>query len=434
MKKAVLLFILLFFNSCAKYNLVDFELSNGLKVICIEKKTAPVIFFSIWYKCGSKCDAPSKSGVAHYLEHMAFVSDEMEFSNILEDVGAEKNAFTALNAICFHETIPKDHIETVFFHEAKRMVRLHIEDQVFQSEKSAILEERAMRIDNNPDGELQECETANIFNRKVGGIGIIGWRHEIESLTKEDLYKFHEKWFAPNNAVVIISGDFDLKKIKTLAEKYFGKIPPKKIVAVPKKAPPSFCFKEIKYASSKNRGTFATEYVYRLPNSFGKNLRKSIALNIAVNVLNHPASFVEKILKDIFNYATISFSYINGIFPYDLISATVTSSSIDALRNSEKIWHYLKSRLLSTGISKSEADAEKRRQLISLAYRRDDIIEMSNYFGWLLMAGYSPEEIQSTDDMVQSISEKECNDVLKEALSREPTFISKSLPKGYDSE
>ncbi|MDR2157760.1 MAG: insulinase family protein [Holosporaceae bacterium] len=435
MKKIVLGFILLFGGSQAKYNVVDFVLENGLRVVCIEKKTSPITFFSIWYRCGSKCDAISKSGAAHYLEHMAFVANKMEFSNFLEDVGADKNAFTSINAICFHELVPKENIETVFIHESRRMISLDIDDDAFLSEKGAILEERSTRVDNDPNGASQESLLSNIFNREAGGIGIIGWKHEIQSITKKDLYKFHRKWFAPNNAVVVLSGDFDLNQIKKMAEKYFGKIPPKKLPKRVKKTPSGPCLKEIKYGSPKNGSASVAEYIYRTPFSSKESLKKTIALEVALKVMNRPASFVKKILKDALNHATeVAFSYVDRLFQYDIVVLEIASPSIDDLGDAENAWRYLKNKLAYAGVLKSELDAVKRQELVSLAYKKDDIIEMSNYFGWLLINGYSVDEIQSIDDMIQEVSEKECNDLLREIFSQDPIAIFRILPKSYDRE
>jgi zinc protease len=432
-KKIVLIFVLLFVESHAKYNVVEFVLGNGLRVVCIEKKTAPLTFFSIWYKCGSQCDAISKSGVAHYLEHMAFVANKMEFSNFLEDVGAEKNAFTSINVICFYELLPKEHLETVFIHESRRMVSLEIADDYFLSEKGAILEERSMRVDNDPGGASQESSLSNIFNREIGGVGIIGWKHEIESIVKEDLYEFHRKWFAPNNAIIVISGDFDINQIKKLAETYFGKIPPKEFSKISEKTPSTACLKEIKYSSPKNGSLSMAEYIYRTPFSSRENLKKTIALDVAIKVMNHPASLVKKVLKDVLNHATnVAFSYIDRLFQYDVVSLEISSSSIDDLHDAENLWNHLRNKLARTGISKSELDAVKRRELISLAYKKDDLVEMSNHFGWLLMSGYSVDEIQSIDDMIQNVSEKECNDLLGEIFSQNPVAISRVVPEGYD--
>jgi zinc protease len=436
---AVVVFALFVFDVQAKYSVARFVLKNGLQVVCIKKKSAPIIFFSIWYCCGSKNDAISKSGVAHYLEHMAFSSNKMEFSELLEDIGALKNAFTSINAICFHEVVPKENIEMVFIHEAIRMVSLNFDDDVFQSEKGAILEERSMRVDNDPGGAMQESALANIFNRETGVIGIVGWKHEIETIIPEDLQKFHDKWFAPNNALIVISGDFELDHIKKLAEKFFGKIPSKQIEK-PRNVSDVFpkttvCLKEIRYGSPKSGSLAVVEYVYRVPFSSRENLRKSIALDIAIMALNQPAFFVKKMLKDVINCAThAAFGYVDRVFAQDIVIFEVSASSIEAARDSENMWRYLRKKLLHTGVSQSELDAVKRQYLISLAYKKDDIIKMSNHFGWLLIGGYSLEEIQEIDDIVQSITAKECNDLLQDIFSQEPRAISRIVPKGYDRE
>jgi zinc protease len=434
-KKIILVLVFLVFNSQAKYNIVDFTLKNGLRVVSIEKKTSPIIFFSVWYKCGSQCDAISKSGVAHYLEHMAFCSNKMEFSNFLEDIGASKNAFTSINTICFYEVVPKENIEAVFVHEAKRMVSFNIEDHAFLSEKKAILEERSMRIDNNPDGAHREVILSNVFNREIGGTEIIGLRHEIESLTQEDLYKFHDQWFVPNNAIIVISGDFDLNQIKALAEKYFGKIPPKELTKISVKNSVPICLKKIEYSSPKNGELSSIEYIYRVPFSSQGNFRKTIAFDIAIRIINQPAFFVTRMLKDVLNSATsVKFGYESRIFQHDIVVLEIGSNSIDNLYRSEDTWNHLKNKLTHAGISKSELDIVKKQYLIALAYKKDDIEEMSHYLGWLLMCGYSVDEIRSMDDIVQSISEKECADLLREVFSKEPMAISRSVPRGYDRE
>jgi zinc protease len=410
-------------------------LKNGLKVICIEKKTSPIIFFSIWYNCGGKNDAISKSGVAHYLEHMAFCLDKMEFTNFLEDIGARNNAFTHINTICFHETIPKEHIETVFFHESKRMKTISFDKKVFLSEKGAILEERSMRYDNDPDGAAQEAFLSNVFNREIGGIGVIGWRHEIESIQPRDLQDFHDKWFAPNNATIVIAGDFDLEQIKTLIEKYFGSIPSKRIPKKTEKNSRADRFKEVKYGSPKNGSTSSVKYLYRTPFSSKENLRKSIALEVAVRTMNQPAFFIKKTLKDVLNNATsVSFIYIDRLLERDFILLEISARSIDDLRICENMLPSLINKLVKVGVSEKELEDVKRKYLIELAYKKDDIEDMSYYFGWLLICGYSIKEIQLIDDMVQSITKKECDDLIKEVFSQKPFAVLRVEPKGYDRE
>ncbi|MDR1235594.1 MAG: insulinase family protein, partial [Holosporaceae bacterium] len=331
--------------------------------------------------------------------------------------------------------VPKENIEVVFNHESMRMKSLDIADDAFLSEKGAILEERSMGTDNDPSGAMQELCLANIFNRGIGGTSVIGWKHEIESIQKEDLYRFHDKWFSPNNAVIVISGDFDLQNIKILAEKYFGEIPAKNNEIVPTECESVFCLKEIKYGSPKSGSFSSLEYTYKVPFSSKQNLRKAIALEVAVMAMNRPTFFVKKMMKDITNRATnVSFGYLDRIFQYDIISVEFNSSSIDDLREIEDMWRYLKNKVAEVGVSKTETDAVKRKYFLSLAYEKDDIVNMSNRFGWLLMCGYSTDEIQSIDSVIQSITEKECNEILSEIFSQDPCVVSRVVPREYDRE
>ncbi|MDR0677497.1 MAG: insulinase family protein [Holosporaceae bacterium] len=433
MKKAILALFFIFFGS--KTEILNFTLENGLQVVCIEKKNLPIVCFSIWYKCGSKNDERSTSGVAHFLEHMAFMSNKGEFSNFLEDIGAEKNAFTSFNTICFFELISKENIETVLQHESSRMKHLQIDDEIFSSEKKAILEERSRNIDNDVMGINSEVFLANAFNRKAGGIPIIGWKHEIERITKEDLYQFHNKWFAPNNAIIVITGDFDVRHIKGLVEKYFGSVERKEISLEPVKNFTPCCQKEVKYGSPKNGSSAGIEYLYQVPFQLKGNFRKSIALGLAIEAMNQPNFFIKNQLKDIYSYAIeTTFTYVRGIFECDVVGFEVGLANIDNISDVVKMWRYLKNRLLKTGILDSELAEVKRKRLLAVAHREDDIWRTSNYFGRLLSSGYSVEEAQSIDKILESITSQECNDVLREVFSFEPFAILKNVPKGYDRE
>ncbi|MDR2068157.1 MAG: insulinase family protein, partial [Holosporaceae bacterium] len=260
-KKIILLLMVWAQPLHAKFNVCEFSLENGLRVVCVEKKNSPIALFSVWYRCGSKCDAVSKTGAAHYLEHMAIASNRRS-CDFLERIGAEHNAFTSINLICFYEIVPQEYLERVFEYEAERMDSLRIDDGEFKSERGAILEERNQRVDNDPDGARREVMLSNVFNREIGGAALIGWKHEIESIQKQDLHEFHQKWFAPNNATLVIVGDFDLNYVKNLSEKYWGIKKAKKIPEEKTEDRGFLCLKEVAYSSSKKGLLSSIEYVF----------------------------------------------------------------------------------------------------------------------------------------------------------------------------
>jgi zinc protease len=293
-----------------------------------------------------------------------------------------------------------------------------------------------MVCDSKAEGAHGEALLANIFNRKAGGISIIGWKHEIESIEPKDLLDFHDRWFAPNNATLIIMGDIDTARVKILAEKYFGGIKTKKT------SNPSDSYgtrptgtKIICHKSPRLSTAAGVDYVYYVPFSHKDNLRKSISLALALGVLNSPAFFLRKSLEQAMSAAAyVNISYIFGMMQYDIVVVHFDCSSLDQMIEAERLWSYLNDKISHIAISDDELKAAKRRELLSLANRKDDMREMSKYFGLMLLFGHSPEEIFGVDDVVQSIAVKECMDVLASVFSSPPIAIAKAEREGYDRE
>lgn len=433
MKRLVIFLSFFVLLVSADHKVEEFYLKNGLRVILIEKKTVvPIISLSIWYKCGSQCDAVSKSGVAHFLEHIAFDFSKREFCEYLDDIGADKNAFTSINVVCFHEIFNKIYLEKVLFNEAKRLQGLDIEDEVFHNEKKAVLEERSMSVDSNSDGMYSEILLANLFNRQIGGIEVIGWKHEIESIEKKDLKRFYEKWIAPNNATLILVGDFNSNQVKQWTEKYFENIPSVKSSREIPEENKNYFPREIEYRSTKNGVLASAEYVYRVPFKSKNNVRKSIALSIVVEILEQPLFFIKGIMKKISDVVcAVSISY-EDYYQYDTFSIRFNTNSVDDLNSAEEMWPYFRKKLINKYINEEHLNKIKKQKLIALAYQKEDIEKISNYFGWPLSFGFSLEDIKSADKIIQSITVEECNNVLQEVLSQKPIAIMRSLPKGYD--
>jgi len=430
LKNLVFFLVFLFCSLRADYKVDEFSLKNGLKVIMIEKKSVPIVDCSIWFSCGSKCDALFKSGEAHFLEHLACKNHKRKFMNYLGDIGADWNAFTSANMVCFYEIFPKECLEKVLSFESERMRSLEIEEKDFQNEKKAILEERGMRVDSNEWGKSYEVFLSNVFNRQVGGIDVIGWKHEIESIEVEDLQDYYRTWIVPNNATLILVGDFDKEEAKQLIKKYFEDIPASKLPEKISSSKKTDGKKFIEYKSVKIESS-SIKYTYKIPFLFKNNLRKSTALSLALEVLEQPLSFVNGILKQMTNtVSSLWFLYSDSLHEY--VDVYFSTNAIDNLDKIDAAWSYFRKRIINGCINESDLQKIKRRKLIELAYKKEDIEQISNYFGGNLMKGLSVKEILSLDNLIQSITVKECNDVLKEVFSTSSIAVMKILPKGYD--
>lgn len=217
-------------------------LDNGLEVVVVENHRAPVVTQMLWYKVGAMDEPPGKSGIAHFLEHLMFKGTKTvapgEFSRTVQRHGGRDNAFTSQDATGYYQSVASDRLELIMRMEADRMRNLVLTEDVFTPEKSVILEERASRTDGNPSALLSEQVNAGLYLNHPYRIPIIGWRHEIEGLTLEDALDFYKRYYAPNNAVLVIAGDVEADDAFRLAEKYYGVIEPSDLPERPRYSEP----------------------------------------------------------------------------------------------------------------------------------------------------------------------------------------------------
>lgn len=207
----------------------QYELSNGLELVVIPDHRAPIATHMIWYKVGAADDPPGKSGIAHFLEHLMFKGTKLHplgsFSAKISENGGTENAFTGEDSTTFYQTVGKDQLKTVMTFEADRMEGLQLTDSVVLPERDVILEERRMRIDNQPGALLSEAIEAALYQNHHYGIPTIGWEQEMKALTKEDAISQYDKYYTPNNAIVVISGDVDPDTVYHEAQEIYGAVP-----------------------------------------------------------------------------------------------------------------------------------------------------------------------------------------------------------------
>jgi zinc protease len=206
-----------------------FTLANGLQVVVIENRRAPIVTHMVWYRAGAADEPPGKSGIAHFLEHLMFKGTERlapgEFSRVVARQGGRDNAFTSWDYTGYVQTIARDRLGLVMEMEADRMVNLRLAEDIVATERDVILEERRQVVENVPSARLREQMNAAMFLNHPYGRPIIGWAHEIRALTRADALDWYKTWYAPNNAVLIVAGDVSAPEVRALAETHYGPIP-----------------------------------------------------------------------------------------------------------------------------------------------------------------------------------------------------------------
>ncbi|MGY4431028.1 zinc protease [Bradyrhizobium sp. F1.13.1] len=208
----------------------SFTLQNGLQVVVIADHRTPVATQMIWYKVGSADEPPGKSGLAHFVEHLMFKGTSKhpagEFSQTVQRCGGNQNGFTGTDYTSYFQHVPREQLGKMMEFEADRMTGLILKEENVLSERDVVLEELNKWVANKPDAQLAEQMMAALYLNHPYGRPVIGWRQEIEKFDREDALAFYKRFYAPNNAILIIAGDVDANAIRPMVEKNYGHIPP----------------------------------------------------------------------------------------------------------------------------------------------------------------------------------------------------------------
>ncbi len=203
-------------------------LANGLEVVIIPDRRAPVVTHMVWYRVGAADEPPGKSGIAHFLEHLMFKGTAKNpagrFSQVVATIGGQENAFTSHDYTAYFQRVSREHLPTLMEFEADRMTGLVLTDENVLPERNVVLEEQNSRVANEPSARLGEQVSAALYVNHPYGRPIIGWRHEIEKLNRDDALAFYRRFYTPNNAVLVIAGDISVEDAKSLVERTYGKV------------------------------------------------------------------------------------------------------------------------------------------------------------------------------------------------------------------
>jgi zinc protease len=206
-----------------------FTLPNGLQVVVIPDRRIAVVTHMIWYRAGAADEPAGRSGIAHFLEHLLFKGTERfpanTFSRRLASFGGQENAFTSWDYTAYFQRTTREQLPLLMDFESDRMMNLRLTDEVVLPERDVVLEERRQVVDNNPASQFSEQLGAALFQNHPYRIPIIGWEHEIRRLDRADAFAFYERFYSPNNAIVIIAGDVTEAEVRDLAERTYARVP-----------------------------------------------------------------------------------------------------------------------------------------------------------------------------------------------------------------
>jgi zinc protease len=245
-----------------------FKLANGMQVVVIPDHRVPVVTHMVWYRVGAADDPWGTSGIAHFLEHLMFKSTGKiksgEFSRIITSLGGRDNAATTHDTTAYFQRVAKEHLRRVMELEADRMVNLRLLPEEVRTERDVILEERRSSVDGNPLGLLSEQMFAALYQNHPYHRPALGWEHEMSALTLKDASTFYKRYYAPNNAVLVVAGDVTPQEVQPLAEATYGrnKANPAISQRVRAQEPPAIAARRVQFEDARASAPILLRYYF----------------------------------------------------------------------------------------------------------------------------------------------------------------------------
>jgi zinc protease len=404
----------------------SFTLGNGLQVVVIPDHRTPVVTEMIWYKVGSADETPGKSGLAHFLEHLMFKGTAKhpvgEFSKTVLRVGGEENAFTSTDYTGYYQRVPREQLSSMMEFEADRMTGLVLKDENVLPERDVVLEEFNMRVANNPDARLTEQIMAALYLNHPYGRPVIGWHQEIEELNREDALAFYKRFYAPNNAILIIAGDVDAKDIRPLVEKNFANIPAQS--AIPAKRvrpqePVPAAARTVTLSDPRVEQPGWRRY-YLVPSSATAAAGESPALDVLAQLMGGGAnSYLYRALVIDKPLAISAGAGYQGTS----LDPTQFSISVTPKRGVEFSQIEQAVEKVISDVAQNTARAEDlervKTQLIAEAiYAQDNQAALARWYGGALTTGLSIDDIRSWPDRIRAVTAEQVRDAAQKWLDK----------------
>ncbi|MEL6478585.1 MAG: pitrilysin family protein [Pseudomonadota bacterium] len=387
-----------------------FTLDNGMDAVVIEDTRAPVVTHMVWYRVGSADEPWGDSGIAHFFEHMMFRGSENYpegvAGRIIAENGGSENAFTSYDYTAYFQRIAADRLDLVMGLEADRIANLIINDDVTATERKVILEERNQRTDTSPQQLFAEQMRAALFLNHPYAVPVIGWRHEIEQLSTADLKAFYDRFYTPDNAILVVAGDVDPAEVKALAEKHYGPLKPSGNPPQARPAePPQLAPRRMVMDDPKVRQPYVMR-LYKVPSYASGTPEEAAALHVLSEVLGIGISsrFAAKLqLKDKTAISTGSWYSASARDASGFGIWGVPTPGTD-LSQVEADLDEVIAELAASGPTEEELDRVKRKLRAARIFAKDSVSSQANLYGRTLSVGLTVEDVDRWPAYVEAVT------------------------------
>ena len=409
-------------QSAAQAEVFERTLSNGLRVVVKEDHRAPVIVQQVWYKAGAMDETTGKTGVAHVLEHMMFKGTKTvpmgEFSRRIAAAGGRENAFTSSDYTAYFQQLDRSKLELAMKLESDRMHNLNLTAEEFGKEIKVVMEERRMRTDDEPMSLLQEIMSAAIYQEHPYHNPVIGWMSDLEAMTADDAKAWYQRWYAPNNATLVVAGDVKADEVFALAQKYYGSIPKGKL-------PARRNFTEPRQVGIKRLVVKAPAELPQLVMAYHtptiRNPEKDwqpYALEMLAGVLdgNESARLNKHMVREQQIASGVGAGYDSTSRGPSLFTLEATPSTGKTVQDVEAALRGEIALLVKDGVSEEELKRVKAQVTAAEVYKRDSLFYQAMQIGQMESIGLGHKAIPVMLEKLQAVTAEQVQQVAREFL------------------
>ncbi|MEQ9144062.1 MAG: pitrilysin family protein [Parvibaculaceae bacterium] len=388
-----------------------FELSNGMQVVVLPDRRAPVVTHMVWYRVGAADEPEGMSGIAHFLEHLMFKGTKNlepgELSRVVARNGGQDNAFTSSDYTAYYQRVAIDRLPIVMEMEADRMANLVLSDAEVLPERDVVLEERRMRIENRPRSLLSEKMNKALFPVHPYGTPVIGWADEIAALSTENALAYYDRFYTPNNAILIVAGDISAEELRPLAEKYYGPLerraepPARERESSPGPGAPL----RVEHADGRVQQPLV-QRLYRVPGYLEAPGRDAQALEVLATLLGGSAT--SRLYRDMVVERQVAASagswYTGAVLDDGTFGLYAVPAPGNALEDVEAALDAGIAAFIETGVTEEDVKRAVNLLIAQVVYAQDSQEEMARIYGVTLTTGGTVEDVLEWPDRLRAVT------------------------------
>lgn len=419
--------------SGGRFAVETFSLANGLRVIVLPSARAPVVLHMVWYEVGGADELEGQSGLAHFLEHLMFKGTQKvppgELSKIVARTGGNDNAFTSHDYTGYHQTVASDQLERMMELEADRMANLVLTEKELLPERDVVLEERRSRIENSPAALLDEAARELLYGRRGYGIPVSGWPDEVRKLGVPEALAFYRRFYAPNNAILIVAGDTSVEAVRRLAEKHYGPVARRDVAPRVRSAQYGELPRQLERRDQRVRqpqwGRDFLAPSYRMGET-----RHAYALQVASQVLG--GGQISRLYRSLVvdkKIAVGAFTdYSASALGLSSFGIGITPAPQNDMAKIEAAVTEEVDRFLQGGATEEEIARAKRRLVAATIYARDKLSSGPQMFGLAMTTGGTVDDVVNWPQRIMAVTAAEISAAARAVLVPTRAVTSHLLP------